>query len=332
MFDVSHKPDSARAAVAQATLRVANPDTIRIIRGEAKSPKGNVIEAARVSGIIAAKRTSDILPYCHVIPIDFVRIDFSFPDKNDDLVLIDCEVKSVWKTGVEMEALTGATIAALTVYDMVKPADDSMQIGSIKLLHKRGGLSDAISQTSSSIGLHEKTSKKILEVAVLVMSDSRSEQEDRSGRVIVDKLQLSPWKNRLKIVYYKVIPDEKNLIELELRRLCDEKKVDLILTSGGTGIGPRDVTPEATMEVIDTEMKGISEALRAHGQRRTPASMLSRSVAGIRRETIIVNLPGSIRAASESLDVLFPTIFHAFDVLRGYGHRIAHEGGDNPHV
>ncbi len=331
MFDVSHKPDTARDAVAQAIIRVINPATIRIIRGEAKSPKGNVIEAARISGIIAAKRTSDILPYCHVIPIDFVRIDFSFPDENDDLVLIDCEVKSVWKTGVEMEALTGAAIAALTVYDMVKPADDSVQIESIKLSHKKGGLSDAISRTSS-IGLREKTRTKILEVAVLVMSDSRSEREDRSGKIIVDKLQVSPWKNSLKVVYYKVIPDEKNLIEQELRRLSDEKRVDLILTSGGTGIGPRDVTPEATMEVIDIEMKGISEALRAHGQRRMPTSMLSRSVAGIRRETIIVNLPGSIRAASESLDILFPTLFHAFEVLRGYGHRFAHEGGDNQHV
>lgn len=327
MFDVSHKPDTARYALARATLRVTAPATIRAISGEGPSPKGNVIEAARVAGTMAAKRTSDILPYCHAMPIDFVRIDFSF--EGDSLVIIDGEVKSVWKTGVEMEALTGVTVAALTIYDMVKPLGDAVQIENIKLLQKGGGLGEEAYKIAASIGNasgKKGSEKKLLRVAVIVMSDSRSKDEDESGRLIIDRLTSSYLGRNdvLSMVDYKVIPDDAALIESELRRLSDEKNADLVLTSGGTGIGPRDVTPEATLKVIDVELKGISEALRAHGQRRTPTAMLSRGVAGIRKGTVIVNLPGSTRAVSESLDVLFPTIVHAFEILRGSGH------DDNP--
>ena len=101
---------------------------------------------------------------------------------------------------------------------------------------------------------------------------------------------------------------------------CDELKVDLVLTSGGTGLGPRDVTPEATRRVLQREVTGVSEALRMYGQKRTPLSMLSRGVAGIRGKTILVNLSGSVKAVSESLDMLIPGITHASKMLRGYGH------------
>lgn len=339
VFDVSHKPDTARYAIARAILRVTAHATIRVIRGEGPSPKGNVLEAARVAGTMAAKRTSDILPYCHTIPIDFVRIDFSFAEDDPLVVMIDGEVKSVWKTGVEMEALTGVAVAALTIYDMVKPIDDAVQIEGIKLLQKGGGLGKAygkttVTTTAASNAGDEKrhddgaVAAEKLKVAVIVMSDSRSKDEDESGRIIIDRLTSQSSSsssylgrnNDLEIVDYKVLPDEADLIESELLMLSDEKKVDLVLTSGGTGIGPRDVTPEATARVIDAELKGISEALRAHGQRRTPTAMLSRGLAGIRKGTIIVNLPGGARAVSESLDVLFPTIIHAFEVLRGSRH------------
>ena len=103
-------------------------------------------------------------------------------------------------------------------------------------------------------------------------------------------------------------------------RACDEAKVDIVLTSGGTGLGPRDVTPEATKKVLEKEISGVAEILRAYGQRRTPLSMLSRAVAGIRGTTVIVNLPGSVRGVSESLDALFPGILHIHKMLAGYGH------------
>ena len=151
---------------------------------------------------------------------------------------------------------------------------------------------------------------------VPVLSDSRSEKEDKSGKAILERLA----KYGLEVREYKILADEQKVIELELVRLCDEVGVDIVLTSGGTGVGPRDVTPQATANVIEMQVTGISETLRAYGQKRTPLSMLSRGIGGVRGSTVIVNLPGSVRAATESLDSLFPGILHIFRMLEGHGH------------
>ena len=131
MFNVSNKPDSYREAVSLAVLKV-NPSTISLIK-KAKSPKGDIIEAAKISATMAAKRTWDLIPYCHPIPIDQVLVEVFL---RQDSVEIAVQVKSVWKTGVEMESLTGACIGALTIYDMLKPVDDTLSIGSVRLLSK----------------------------------------------------------------------------------------------------------------------------------------------------------------------------------------------------
>ncbi len=256
----------------------------------------------RLSATMAAKRAWDLLPYCHPIPIDSINVDVSV---NEQSIEVTVTVKNVAKTGVEMEALTGACIAALTIYDMLKPVDEALSIESIRLLNKSGGLKT----------FFEKSDRR-LKAAVLVTTDSRTESEDKSGKVVINRLV----KNGLEVVEYKVIPDEEDDIVSELRRFCDEAKVDIVLTSGGTGLRPRDVTPEATKKVLEKEISGVAEILRAYGQRRTPLSMLSRAVAGIRGTTVIVNLPGSVRGASESLDALFPGILHIHKMLAGYGH------------
>ena len=301
MFDVGDKPETMRTAVAQAIVKV-DPATITLIK-EGKSPKGNIIDAARLAATTGAKKTLDLLPYCHPIPIDSIKVDVLLKEQSIEIIV---DVKNTAKTGVEMEALTGACIGALTVYDMLKPVDETLSIESVKLLNKRGGLKT----------FFEKFDRG-LKAAVLVMSDSRGEKEDQSGKVVIDRLV----KNGFEVVEYKVIPDEVGLIESELKRFCDELKVDIVLTSGGTGLGPRDVTPEATRKVIEKEVSGVAEILRAYGQKRTPLSMLSRGVAGVRGTTVIVNLPGSVRAVSESLDSLFPGILHIYKMLGGYGHQ-----------
>jgi len=300
MFDVGDKPETLRTAVAQAIVKV-EPATITLIK-EGKSPKGNIVDAARLAATMGAKKTWDILPYCHPIPIDSIKVDVLLKEQSIEITV---DVKNTAKTGVEMEALTGACIGALTVYDMLKPVDETLSIESVKLLSKRGGLKTFFERFD-----------KGLKAAVLVMSDSRGEKEDQSGKVVIDRLV----KNGFEVVEYKVIPDEVDLIESELKRFCDELKVDIVLTSGGTGLGPRDVTPEATKKVIEKEVSGVAEVLRAYGQRRTPLSMLSRGVAGVRGNTVIVNLPGSVKAVSESLDSLFPGILHIYKMLGGYGH------------
>jgi cyclic pyranopterin monophosphate synthase len=300
MFDVADKPETLRSAVAQAIVKV-EPATITLIK-EGKSPKGSIFDAARLSGTMAAKRTWDLLPYCHPIPLDSIRVDVSLKEQSVEIVV---EVKNVAKTGVEMEALTGACIAALTVYDMLKPVDETLLIESARVLNKSGGLKTFFERFDRGF-----------RAAVLVTSDSRGESQDQSGRVVIDRLV----KNGFDIVAYKVVPDEEDLIESELKKFCDELKVDIVITSGGTGVGPRDVTPEATKRVIQKDIAGVAEALRSYGQKRTPLSMLSRGVAGIRGTTVIVNLPGSVKAASQSLDCLFPGIFHIYKMLWGHGH------------
>jgi cyclic pyranopterin monophosphate synthase len=300
MFDVSNKPKSLRTAIAQAIVKM-NPETIALVH-EGRSPKGNIFEAVKFSATMAAKRTWELIPYCHPIPIDSIKVDVSLKEYRMEVIV---EVKNVAKTGVEMEALTAASIGALTIYDMLKPVDETLSIESVKLIKKSGGLRTFYESSDTS-----------LRAGVLVTSDSRNEKEDRSGKIVDDRL----ISNGFTIIEYKVIPNNSDLIESELKRFCDELKLDLIMTSGGTGVGPRDVTPDATKKVIEKELTGISESIRNFGQQRTPFSMLSRGVAGIRGTSVIINLPGSVRAVSESLDSLFPGIMHIFKMLKGHKH------------
>jgi cyclic pyranopterin phosphate synthase len=303
MFDVADKIDTLRTATAQAIIKI-NPQTLKIIK-EGKIPKGNIFNSARVSATLAAKKTSDIIPYCHPIPIDDIKVNFALND-DDFSIVINVHVKTVWKTGVEMEALTGASVASLTIYDMLKPVDESLSIESLKLIEKQGGTKN----------LPRFNASQRLTAAVLVASDSRGYNEDKSGRFILDKLK----ENGFEIAEYKVVADEAEKIESSLKRFCDELRVNLIVTTGGTGVGPRDVTPDATRKVIQKELTGIGETIRSFGQRRVPSSMLSRGISGVRGRTLIINLPGSLKAVSQSLNSMFPGLLHIFDMLEGKGH------------
>jgi molybdenum cofactor synthesis domain-containing protein len=152
----------------------------------------------------------------------------------------------------------------------------------------------------------------MITIAILTLSDkgSKGEREDKSGKVIAETL------NSLgEIKYYDILPDEKDLIKQKLIEYTG--KVDLILTTGGTGLSPRDVTPEATLEVIDREVPGIAETMRIEGLKKTRHSMLSRAVAGIRDQTLIINLPGSPIAVKENLDVIIDVIPHAIEKIKG---------------
>jgi molybdenum cofactor biosynthesis protein MoaC len=302
MIDVGDKAETLRTAVAQAIINVS-PETINLIK-QGKSPKGNIEDAARISATMGAKRTWDLLPYCHPIPIDHIKVDVYIKTQS---IEVQVQLKTTWKTGVEMESLTGASIAALTIYDMLKPVDESLVIESVKLLAKSGGMKGFYENYDSSP-----------KAAVIVISDSvsKGERHDKSGKLAVERLKNDGFE----VLDYQVIPDNSSKIESSLISACDELKVDLALTCGGTGLGPRDTTPEATRNVIEKEVTGISEALRMYGQKRTPMSMLSRGVAGVRGKTIIVNLPGSVKAVSESLDALIPGILHGPKMLGGHGH------------
>ncbi len=155
----------------------------------------------------------------------------------------------------------------------------------------------------------------VIRTAIITLSDkgSTGERDDESGTVIREMIEDIG----ASAVHYEILPDEKELIAGTLKRLSDGGDIDLILTTGGTGVAPRDVTPEATREVIDREIPGMAEAMRAESLKKTSRAMISRAVAGVRRGTLIINLPGSPKAVRENLAVILPALVHTVEKIKG---------------
>jgi cyclic pyranopterin phosphate synthase len=302
MVDITHKIITQRTATAQAIVKVGSPTTMQAILNKTV-PKGDVLEVSRTAGLFAVKNTSNSIPDCHPMPIEFTGIEYELLE---DSILIKVTVKAIYRTGVEVEAMHGASIVALTMYDMLKPIDKQVEISTIKLLYKKGGKSD--------YGVKEDLD---LSVAVIVCSDSVSsgKKEDRAGKVISEKIKSLG----LSVSSYSVIPDEVLDIQETINKLCSANK-DLIILTGGTGLSNRDVTPEAIIPMLDRRIPGIEEAIRSYGQDRTPYAMLSRSVVGFKGNTLIMALPGSTAGASESMDAVFPSVLHLFKILNGFNH------------
>ena len=237
------------------------------------------------------------------MPIEYTGIEFECLDNR---IEIKVTVKTIYKTGVEVEAMHGASIVALTIYDMLKPIDKNVEISTIRLLEKKGGKSD-----------HNQKENGHLSAAVIVCSDSvtAGTKEDISGLLIIGKLK----KFGLSKTKYTVIPDQIDVIQSNIQLLCHQK-VDLIVLTGGTGLSHNDITPEALIPLLDRRIPGIEEAIRSYGQQRTPLAMLSRSVAGFKGDTLIIALPGSAAGAEESMDAVFPSVLHLFKILHGSGH------------
>ena len=296
--DVSNKFETIRTATAEGKIYLSK-ESIELIKNR-QIPKGDVLSASEIAGIYGAKKTSEILPFCHNIPIDQVIINAELVE---DGVLITAEVKNVGRTGVEMEALTAVSTALLNVYDMLKAFDKNMVIGDIKLVKKKGGKSDYAEDLSG------------LKCAVITLSDTfaRGEAEDKRGKVAINLIE-----NEFggEVIHYKVLPDDRELLKNELLSLKD--KVDIIFTTGGTGFSKRDITPETTKEVIEKEMIGFSEAMRIVGIRFTPKSLLSRGVSGIIGDhTLIINLPGSSGGVRDNIKMIAPLLKHAIRMAKG---------------
>ena len=316
MRDITGKQITLRTAKAIAVLFCAE-ETINLIKN-GQLPKGNLFDVARAAGFIGAKLTPQLLPHCHPVTIDGMDISFEFIDREQHAeylnentflktgIVILGTAKSIGRTGIEMEMLTAVSVAALEIYDMLKPVDTKLEIGNIKLLEKKGGKSDRKKYFSTSPSC-----------AVLVCSDSTAEgkREDNSGKIISEMLE----KVNAKVVYFTIVPDEKTQIQEQIKKWVSED-IHFIFTTGGTGLGPRDNTVTAVKEILERDAEGIMEAIRTYGQMRTPLAMMSRGVAGSIGQTLVITLPGSTDGARESMEAILPAVFHARKMMRGGGH------------
>ena len=316
MRDISHKQITLRTARAIAII-FCSDKSIELIKSNSL-PKGNLFDVARAAGFLGAKLTPQLLPHCHPVTIDAMDFTFEFINRelhtelfdenilNKTGIVIQGEAKSIGRTGIEMETLTAVSIAALEIYDMLKPVDTKLEIGNVRLLEKKGGKSDRNRYIEESPSC-----------AVLVCSDStaRGEREDKSGLLISEMLK----KVNGNVLHYKILPDDKEAIQKQIKDWAAED-IQFIFTTGGTGLGPRDNTVSAVKEILERDADGITEAMRTFGQMRTPLAMMSRSVAGAIGKTLIVTLPGSPNGAKESLEAILPGVFHARKMMEGGGH------------
>ena len=302
MVNITKKNNTLRKAIATAVVSVSKHETIDAIQ-QGKVPKGDVFEFSRAAGLLAVKKTSDVIPDCHPLPVEFAAIRHSIEDLT---IVIEVEVHTIYKTGVEVEAMHGAAIVALTIYDMLKPIDDAIEISTVKLLRKEGGKSDVTKELDEE-----------LTCAVIVCSDSISKGEgnDTAGVAVVERMK----RLGIESAAYEIIPDDVDMIRSKAEELS-RKDIDLLIFTGGTGLSPRDVTPEAISPLIETPIPGIMEAVRHYGQERMPYAMLSRGVAGFIKNSLVITLPGSVRAVNEAMDALFPHLLHVFKVRAGFRH------------
>jgi molybdenum cofactor biosynthesis protein MoaC len=302
MIDITDKITTLRIAKAQAVVKVSSEDTISAIENNTV-PKGNVFEMSKAAGLLGVKKTPELLPDCHPMPIEATSISYEIKGLE---IYVYVEVKTIYKTGVEVEAMHGASVVALNMYDMLKPIDKGIEICNIKLLSKKGGKSD----------YQDKFTKDIT-AGVVVCSDTVSKglKEDKGGKIIEERLKGMG----LTTIDYNMIPDESTEIE-NIINLHKTKGTQLLIFTGGTGLSVRDVTPETILPLLDREIPGISEYIRNYGQQRMPYAFLSRSIAGTIGRMLVITLPGSTGGVTESMDALFPYVMHAFKVLRGERH------------
>ena len=263
------------------------PETARSLT---ELPKGDALVTAQLAGIMAAKRTAELIPLCHPLALTHVDVSLSVVD---DAVEIEATAETTAQTGVEMEALV-AVVGGRA--DRVRHGEGDRQGNG----HRR-----------RSAGREDEGAR--VNAAVLTVSDgvSAGVREDSSGDVLEGLLRDDGFE-----VERRIVSDDADLIAAAMRELADSG-VAVVLTTGGTGFAPRDVTPEATRSVVEREAPGMAEAIRADAIARTPHALLSRGIAGLRGATLIVNLPGSPGGCRDGFAVIQPALRHGLELAAG---------------
>jgi molybdenum cofactor biosynthesis protein MoaC len=311
MADVGAKLPTARRAAAVGALRMGRR-AFALLRAD-KLPKGDALVCAEIAGILAAKRTPELLPLCHPLPLDSVSVGFEF-DAALPGVRVRCEAATTAKTGVEMEALAGATVALLCVYDLVKPVDPALEIGEVRLEFKSGGKKGLWTHPKAASAARPAAPPRLGAAVAITVSDrvSAGRAVDRSGPALAAGLRAMGFSVNRPVV----VADDRDAIAAAIVRAARTARV--VALTGGTGLAPRDVTPEAVASVCSRLIPGVGEALRAAGG--PAAAPLSRSLAGQRGACVVVALPGSPGGVRDGLAVLHELLPHAVHIARGGAH------------
>jgi cyclic pyranopterin monophosphate synthase len=298
MVDVGGKAVTARSATASGRF-VTTAEVIALVKADGM-PKADVLATTRIAAIQGAKKTSELIPLCHPIFLSSVSVDFVL---GVDDIMVTATAKTTGQTGVEMEALTAVAIAGLTLHDMVKAVDAGATMTDVRVIEKTGGKSDTVTVAPNT--------------AIVLVSSTRSAagtQDDTTGPRIAAWLDERHYSTQTEVV-----------ADADIRTALAAAVAAhpaVIITTGGTGASPTDRTPEATAAVLDRELPGVAEAIRALGMTKSPTAALSRGLAGIAGGTVVVNLPGSPGGVKDGLAVLDELLPHLVAQVAGGG---AHE-------
>lgn len=315
MADVGSKRITARRAVAVGEFL---PGTAFAAVAERRLPKGDALMLAEVAGLQGVKTAAQLMPMCHPLPIEHIDVDcLLVPDRN--AIRVYCEVATHARTGVEMEALAGVNAALLTLYDLTKPVEPALAISHIHLLFKEGGKKglwlhpDGMSEAETARYRPRGVSTlDAVKAAVVTLSDraSRGDYPDRAGPVLVQRLRALG----AEVGPATLLPDDPDRLEAALRDLATNG-TRLAITTGGTGPGPRDRTPDALARMADRRLPGLGEMFRSESSQHTPLAWLSNAEVVVIGRMLVIALPGSPRAVAQGMDILAPVLAHALKMV-----------------
>ena len=322
MIDVGGKTPSHRVAVAEGRILVG-AQAFALIR-DRNLPKGDVLMLAEIAGIQGAKSASQLIPLCHPMGLDRVQIKTALDDAAH-AIHVTCIASTHAKTGVEMEALAGANAALLTIWDLTKMVEPDLLIDGVRLLAKSGGKSGLwLNPAGIPDWVRELMSPPVAQTlkgvtaAIITLSDRAASGVYEDKATPLAQALLEGYGATVTTTH--VIPDEPEQLAAKIRQIRDDGQTRLVITTGGTGIAPRDRTPETVAALADRIIPGIGEQLRLYGSQFTPFSWSSRSIGAAYGNMLIVTLPGNPKAVREGIECLHKQIPHLINTLDNIKH------------